>query len=163
MKIKNFTKKERAEHILKQYSSLLSEYNPDMLYDLGEIIPIRYNRFKSRLSSSEIDEIENILSEINEYKIKLHRHARFYIFCGIAHLLCAVNKLSQKNIQEVSDYLRISSMGTPKKISSVPDLASTAYIFIDDKLEYMYDIYPKECVALIRYFEDRNVLTNKLL
>lgn len=163
MKIKNFTKKERAEHILKQYSSLLSEYNPDMLYDLGEIIPIRYNRFKSRMSGSDIDEVEEILREIKEYKVKPHRHARFYIFCGIAHLLCVVNKLSDKDICEISDYLKITLMNAPKKISSVPDLASTAYIFVDNELKYMYDIYPEECVALIRHFEDRNVLTNKLL
>ena len=163
MKGKNSTKKERAEYTLKQYSSLLGEYNTDMLYDLGEIIPIRYNRFKSRLSNSDIAEVESILKEVDKYKIKPHRHARFYIFCGIAHLLCAVNKLSNKDICEITDYLRISLMGTPKKISSVPDLASTAYIFIDDELKYMYDIYPEECVALIRHFEDRNVLTNKLL
>lgn len=165
MKMRNATKEERASFIFRDNFVELEKYNKDIFFDFEEILSNRCKRFKSHISDYSKLLINNVLEEMKElYKTAPSDAVRFYIVCDIKQLLFAAYKLTQKDYQDLMDYLRIRVNGfTPQKISSIPKLVSTAYIFKGSELKYKNDLYPKDCAVLMRRFQDRNLLTNKFL
>lgn len=154
-----------ALKVLKKHISGLSRHEPEMLFDIMEILNNRYNRFNRYLDFFQDLKMTGVINEMKVAAIKPadNEIRRMYVFNDYNRILCAVYNLSSDDAWTIDNYLRISQNAAPKKFRHKPESISTIYIFSGSELDYSQDMYPIELTAIIRRFESQNLFQNKLL
>ncbi len=147
--------KDKTLQYLMKVLPTLKEYKTDLALDLLKIFHERFERFKSSISSEELTLVNRHIEELKPMVMSPRIHNKIYIVSEIERLLLIALSVSEFETKQVMDILAYTN-----DTFEIPyDHISTIYVIRKEKIVFRKDLYTGELNTMIRYFNDKNLIT----
>lgn len=150
--------------LLKAYIPL-KKYTDDIAVDVLYILNDRFDRYKRYLDDFPYAQMKSAISDLSSIVSNIpgcSNNFRAYMFTDFQRALYASVDLNESEITKIIEYINEKMIGSPKKFRVKPEYVTTLYIFKDDDLFFIHDIFAAEISQILVNYRKHDILIHKM-
>lgn len=84
--------------------------------------------------------------------------SRVYLITDFYRTIFAGVDFTDAEIERIVEYIRSKMVGCPRRFRAKPEYVTTIYIFKNDKLFFVHDVYPAEMSQIINTYYKKDII-----
>ena len=143
----------------------LKKYTNDIAADLFYILKDRFDRYKKHLDEITRAQMETAISDLGSIAGNTGSGSdnfRVYMFTDLQKALYAGTDFSNSEIWKLIEYVNDKMAGCTKRLRAKPEYVTTLYIFKDNMLFFVHDIFAAELSDITLNYRKHDILIHKM-